>query len=180
MHASTLNIHLFGSTFCKKGYSSHCRVNIKLSEVPPPNCGPKELKSFNINREHIYHSLIVNYRVWYLCASGKPRDVTGYRISGLGYRERRKPLEKMMGSIKETNKSGCRNMPGAGIHMIVVEFISRTSKEIILTYYIYCIRKVEENTFLPHASRLCFCFHRKTQTPVMWELSIVLWAFLRV
>ena len=36
-----------------------------------------------------------------------------------------------MGSIKETNESGCRNMPGTGIHMIVVEFISRISREII-------------------------------------------------
>lgn len=35
-----------------------------------------------------------------------------------------------MGSIKETNESGCRNMPRTGIHMIVVEFISRISREI--------------------------------------------------
>uniref|UniRef100_A0A2I3SKP5 Uncharacterized protein n=1 Tax=Pan troglodytes TaxID=9598 RepID=A0A2I3SKP5_PANTR len=63
---------LFGSAFSKKGYSSPCRVL----------------------REHIYHSSIVNYRLWYLCASGKPRDITGYRISGLGFKERRKPLEK--------------------------------------------------------------------------------------
>uniref|UniRef100_A0A2K6TND5 Secreted protein n=1 Tax=Saimiri boliviensis boliviensis TaxID=39432 RepID=A0A2K6TND5_SAIBB len=75
---------LFGSAFSKKGYSSPCRVSIKVSE----------LKSVNINREHIYHSSIVNYRLWYLCASGKPRDITGYRISGLGFKERRKPLEK--------------------------------------------------------------------------------------
>lgn len=90
-----LNIPLFGFAFCKKGYSSHCRVSIKLSGVFFPSCcSPKELKSFNISREHIYHSSIVNYRVWYLCASGKPRDITGYRISGLGFKERRKPLEK--------------------------------------------------------------------------------------
>lgn len=31
----------------------------------------------------------------------------------------------MMGSIKETNESGCRNMPETGINMIVVEFISQ-------------------------------------------------------
>lgn len=51
-----------------------------------------------------------------------------------------------MGSIKETNESGCRNMPGTGIHMIVVAFISSINREIILSYYIYCIRKVEENS----------------------------------
>lgn len=28
----------------------------------------------------------------------------------------------MMGSMKETNESGCRNMPGTGIHMIVIVF----------------------------------------------------------
>lgn len=27
----------------------------------------------------------------------------------------------MMGSIKETNESGCGNMPDTGIHMIVIE-----------------------------------------------------------
>lgn len=27
----------------------------------------------------------------------------------------------MMGSFKETNKPGCGNMPGPGIHMIVIE-----------------------------------------------------------
>lgn len=52
----------------------------------------------------------------------------------------------MMGSIKETNESGCRNMPGTGTHMIVVAFISSINREIILSYYIYCIRKVEENS----------------------------------
>lgn len=61
----------------------------------PPFCGPKELKSFNINRAYLYHSSIVNYRVWYLCASGKPRDITGSRLSGLGCRERRKPWENI-------------------------------------------------------------------------------------
>lgn len=35
-----------------------------------------------------------------------------------------------MGSIKETNESGCRNMPGTGIHMIV-EFISSNNGEVI-------------------------------------------------
>lgn len=79
-----------------------------------------------------------------------------------------------MGSIKETNESGCRNMPGIGIHMIVVAFISSINREIILSYYIYCIRKVEENSFLQNASVLYFCFHRNTQTSVMWELSIVI------
>uniref|UniRef100_A0A8C8WLU0 Uncharacterized protein n=1 Tax=Panthera leo TaxID=9689 RepID=A0A8C8WLU0_PANLE len=92
-----LNISLiwfFFFFFCKKGYSSHCRVSIKLSGFffSPP-LWPKRIKIF-LYREHIYHSSIVNYRVWYLCASGKPRDVTGYRISGLGFKERRKPLEK--------------------------------------------------------------------------------------
>lgn len=33
---------------------------------------------------------------------------------------------------------------------------------------------------LHKASMLYFCFHRKTPTPVMWELSIVVWALLRV
>lgn len=79
-----------------------------------------------------------------------------------------------MGSIKETNESGCRNMPGTGIHMIVVAFISSINREIILSYYIYCIRKVEENSFLQNASVLYFCFHRNTRTSVMWELSIVI------
>lgn len=46
-----------------------------------------------------------------------------------------------MGSIKETNEPGCRNMPGTGIQMIVIAFISSISREIILSYYIYCIRK---------------------------------------
>uniref|UniRef100_A0A2K5Q7X1 Uncharacterized protein n=1 Tax=Cebus imitator TaxID=2715852 RepID=A0A2K5Q7X1_CEBIM len=73
---------LFGSAFSKKGYSSPCRVSIKVSGFFFPQL------------EHIYHSSIVNYRLWYLCASGKPRDITGYRISGLGFKERRKPLEK--------------------------------------------------------------------------------------
>lgn len=39
-----------------------------------------------------------------------------------------------MGSIKETNESGCRNMPGTGIHMIVVEFISSINREIIFKF----------------------------------------------
>lgn len=94
-----LTFPLLGYAFCRKGCSSHCRVSIKLSGFFP-HCGPKELKSFNINREHIYHSSIVNYRVWYLCASGKPRDITGYRISGLGFRERRKPLEKRWAPLR--------------------------------------------------------------------------------
>lgn len=85
-----------------------------------------------------------------------------------------------MGSIKETNESGCRNMPGTGIPMIVVAFISSINREIILSYYIYCTRKVEENSFFHNASMLYFCFHRKTQTPVMWELSIVIGALLKV
>lgn len=51
-----------------------------------------------------------------------------------------------MGSIKETNESGCRSVPGTGIHMIVVEFISGISRGIILSYYIYCIRKVENSS----------------------------------
>lgn len=67
----------------------------------------------------------------------------------------------MMGSFKETNESGCRNMPGIGIHMIVVEFISSSSREIILSYYIYYISKVEENSFLHKASMLYFCLHKK-------------------
>lgn len=48
MHASTLNIPLFGSTFCKKGYSSHCRVNIKLSGLVffSPPLWPKRIKIF--------------------------------------------------------------------------------------------------------------------------------------
>lgn len=33
---------------------------------------------------------------------------------------------------------------------------------------------------LHKASMLYFCLHRKTPTPVMWELSIVVWALLRV
>ena len=87
-----------------------------------------------------------------------------------------------MGSFKETNESGCRNMPGTGIYMIVVEFISSSSREIILSYYIYYISKVEENSFLHKASMLYFCLHKikklkkKFQTPVIWELSIVIWA----
>lgn len=64
-----------------------------------------------------------------------------------------------MGSIKETNESGCRNMPETGIHVIVVEFISSINREIILSYYIFCIRKVEENS-LHKASLLYFCLHK--------------------
>lgn len=41
----------------------------------------------------------------------------------------------MMGSIKETNESGCRNMLGTGIHMIVVEFISSINGEIIFKLF---------------------------------------------
>lgn len=64
-------------------------------------------------------------------------------------------------------------------YMIVVEFISSSSREIILSYYIYYISKVEENSFLHKASMLYFCLHKKKkkiQTPVIWELSIVIWA----
>lgn len=39
-----------------------------------------------------------------------------------------------MGSIKETNESGCRNMPGTGIHMIV-EFISSVIREIVFKLF---------------------------------------------
>lgn len=96
-----LTFPLLGSAFCKKGCSSHSRLSIRLSGFFfSPNCGPKQLKSFNINREHIYHSSIVNYRVWYLCASGKPHNIAGYRISGLGFKERRKPLEKWWAPLR--------------------------------------------------------------------------------
>lgn len=98
-----LTFPLFGFTFCKKGlqFTLQTRWYAFWVWFPfPPNCGPKELKSFIINRERIYHSSIVNYRVWYLCASGKPRDITGYRISGLGFKERRKPLEKWWAPLR--------------------------------------------------------------------------------
>lgn len=94
MHAVTLNISLIWLNCLQKGLQFTLQNKYLAFWVPPPNCGPKELKSFNINRKHIYHSSIVNYRVWYLCASGKPHGMTGYRISGLGFKERRKPLEK--------------------------------------------------------------------------------------
>lgn len=40
-----------------------------------------------------------------------------------------------MGSIKETNESECRNMPGTGLHMIVVEFISSIIREIVFKLF---------------------------------------------
>lgn len=46
-----LTFPLFGYAFCKKGYSSHCRVLSFLGFFP--HCGPKELKSFNINRAYL-------------------------------------------------------------------------------------------------------------------------------
>uniref|UniRef100_A0A2R9CKJ1 Uncharacterized protein n=2 Tax=Homininae TaxID=207598 RepID=A0A2R9CKJ1_PANPA len=102
--STTLSIFLVRNFLLIIGAAGSCMLqlstfplfgsSIKVSGFFSPNCGPKELKSVNINREHIYHSSIVNYRLWYLCASGKPRDITGYRISGLGFKERRKPLEK--------------------------------------------------------------------------------------
>lgn len=49
-----------------------------------------------------------------------------------------------MGSIKETNESGCRNMPGTGIHMIVVAFISSINREIILSYSYTVLGKLRE------------------------------------
>lgn len=50
-----------------------------------------------------------------------------------------------MGSMKETNESGCRNMPGTGIYMIVIEFISSINRE-ILSYCRYYIRKFENSS----------------------------------
>lgn len=69
-----------------------------------------------------------------------------------------------MDSIKETNESGCRNMPGTGIHMIVVEFISSINREIILSYYSYYSSNVE-NFFLHKTSMLYFCLHKKISNP---------------
>lgn len=60
-----------------------------------------------------------------------------------------------MGSIKETIESGCRNMPRTGIHMIVIKFISSVNREIILSYFICCIRKLGRELFIKHQ---CFIF----------------------
>lgn len=69
----------------------------------------------------------------------------------------------MMGSIKETNESGCRSMPGPGICMIVLEFISSVNRE-TLSYYIYCVRKVENSSSSSFHALFHFCWH-ETQTP---------------
>lgn len=57
-----------------------------------------------------------------------------------------------MGSIKETNESGCRNMPGTGIQMIV-EFISSINREIKLLHTYTALRKLRTLK----ASVLYFC-----------------------
>lgn len=69
----------------------------------------------------------------------------------------------MMGSIKETNESGCRNMPGTGIQMIV-EFISSINREIKLLHTYTVLRKLRTLK----ASMLYLCLYGKTQTPVKW------------
>lgn len=83
-----------------------------------------------------------------------------------------------MGSIKETNESGCRSMPGPGICMIVLEFISSVNRE-TLSYYIYCIRKVE-NSSSSSFHAFYFIFADMKLKPLLGELSIVIWAPLKV
>lgn len=52
MHAATLkHFPYLVMLFAKKGYSSHCRVLSFLGFFS--HCGPKELKSFNINRAYL-------------------------------------------------------------------------------------------------------------------------------
>lgn len=80
-----------------------------------------------------------------------------------------------MGSIKETNESGCRTMPGPGICMIVLEIIIPSINREILSYYIYLVWKVE-NSLLHQA----FIFADMKLKPLLGELSIVTWALLKV
>lgn len=74
----------------------------------------------------------------------------------------------MMGSIKETNESGCRNMPGTGIQMIV-EFISSINREIKLLHTYTVLRKLR--TLKASVLYFCLCGSSVLLFGQFWEFK---------